>query len=512
MEPQTITFTVPDTYRPLTVASGVRAAALKYPDRVALRHAATERTYRELIARVDSLAAAAADHLGLTPKDHVGVLAPNCIEYLETVLALSDAGYPVVTLSARLSVAELAAVCDDACIKALFVHPDCLGSAKAATFATVKRVVTFGADYEALVHTENEAPFVPQSGEWEVFSIPYTSGTTGAPKGVMLPHRARSLLFYAMAVEYGCFGPDDSFLALAPCAHGAGLAFALAPIFFGGTCELVAEFDAAHVVRRLAEGRYTGVFMVPTHLHAIFALDAEFLSAHRDLALKSLICNAAPLPQIVKERIVEQWGSGLLHETYGSTEVGIASNIRPTDQLRKQASVGLPFPNCAIKLLDQSGQEVGPEEIGELYTNSPFLFSGYWQGGRALAPPLRDGWFSAGDLARKDSEGFIHIVDRKGDMVISGGINIYPRQIEEVLYRHPHVAEAAVVGVPDERWGEHLRAFIVVRDAETMDAESIISFCKTDLSSYKIPRDIVFVDTLPKNSNGKILKRALRER
>ena len=508
---KSLNLSVPDTYRPLTVSSGVRTSGLKYPNRVALRQGRSERRYAELIARLDRLAHAATGALDLQPGDHVGVYAPNCMEYMEVALALPDAGHPVVTLSHRLNAAELGRIADDAAVKVLFVHPDRLAEARAAPFERPPRLIAFGEAYEALLAAADGTPFTPLAGEWDVFSIPFTSGTTGAPKGVMLPHRARALLFYAMAVEYGCFGPDDSFLAIAPLAHGAGLAFALAPIFFGGTSELVAEFDARHVVSRLVEGHFTGVFMVPTHLHQIFALEADFLASHRDVALKSLICNAAALPQTMKGRIIEQWGQGLLHETYGSTEIGIACNIRPVDQLRKEGSVGLAFPSCVIRLLDETGREVGPGEIGELYTNSPFICNGYWRAGDAVALPLRDGWFSAGDLACKDEEGYIHIVDRKGDMVISGGINIYPRQIEEVLYRHPDVVEAAVIGVADARWGERLRAYIVAREAARPDPEEIAAFCRRDLSAYKVPRDIVFIDALPKNATGKILKRVLRD-
>lgn len=501
---------VPETYRPLTVSSGVRTSALKYPDRVALRHGHVERTFRDLVKRVDALAVAVGTSLGLEPGQHVGILAPNCIAYIETVLALSDAGMPAVTLSARLNRVELTEICNDACIRVLFVHPDCLDVAGSATFRTVEHLVVFGPEYESLLQSGVGAGFQPIAGEWDIFSIPFTSGTTGRPKGVMLPHRARALLFYAMAVEYGCFGPEDSFLAIAPLSHGAGLAFAIAPIFFGGTCELVTTFEASSVIGRLRDGRFTGVFMVPTHLHAILSLSDDVLTAHRNVALKSLISNAAPLSQRVKEQVVALWGDHLLHETYGSTEVGIACNIRPADQLRKQGSVGLAFPNCAIELRDPDGREVPANEIGELYTNSPFMFSGYWQQGGVTPPPLQGGWFSAGDLARKDDEGFIHIVDRKDDMVISGGLNIYPRQIEEVLYRHPQVAEAAVVGVADEKWGERLRAHVVTRGQPAPDAGAIIAYCRDHLSGYKVPRDIVFAESLPKNATGKILKRALR--
>lgn len=392
----------------------------------------------------------------------------------------------------------------------LFVHPDCLDAARAARFSgPPPRLVVFGTAYEALLSAADPAPYVPVAGEWDVFSIPFTSGTTGKPRGCCC-RTARALLFHAMAVEYGCFGPEDSFLAIAPFAHGAGLAFALAPIFFGGTTELVAEFDAADVVARLAEGGFTGVFMVPTHLHQIFALNTALLAADRDVALKSLISNAAALPQRMKSRIIAQRGEGLLHETYGSTVIGIACHIRPVDQLRKQGSVGLAFPDCWVRLPDEAGREVAPHEVGELYTNSPFICNGYWQDGRAAALPLRDGWFSAGDLATRDEEGYIHIVDRKGDMVVSGGINIYPRQIEEVLYRHADVVEVAVVGVPDETWGERLRAHVVLRARTTADGAALETLCRGELSGYKVPREFVFTEALPKNASGKILKRELR--
>jgi long-chain acyl-CoA synthetase len=211
----------------------------------------------------------------------------------------------------------------------------------------------------------------------------------------------------------------------------------------------------------------------------------------------------------MKEKIVALWGEGILHETYGCTEVGLSTNLRPPDQLRKQQCVGKPFAFTFVRLLDDDGNEVQRGEVGELFTISPYLFNGYWQDGQRVVPPTRDGWFSAGDMARQDDEGYIYIVDRKKDMIVSGGINIYPRQIEEVLYRHASVGEVAVVGVPDPKWGERLKAYVVPSGGARPTADELAAHCSAELSAYKVPREYELIDALPRNANGKVLKRLL---
>jgi long-chain acyl-CoA synthetase len=348
--------------------------------------------------------------------------------------------------------------------------------------------------------------------ETDPFTLVYSSGTTGKPKGILISHRSRVLTFHAMAMEYGCYGPDDRFLALAPLAHGAGFAFAMSALYFGAYVEILPKFDAAQVLEKLSMEPFTGVFLVPTHFQNIFALPDAVLVRHRGRAraLRAIISNAAALPQATKEMIVAYFGEGLLHESYGSTEAGIVTNIRPADQLRTRQSVGRPFATTFVRLLDDAGREVPEGQVGELYSRSPFLFDGYWNDPEQTRACMRDGWVSAGDLARRDAEGFYYIVDRKKDMIVSGGINVFPREIEEVLHRHPDVREAAVVGVPDEQWGERLRAFIVRRSGATLTPEAVVEHCRAHLSGYKVPRDVRFIDELPRNAGGKILKRDLR--
>jgi long-chain acyl-CoA synthetase len=294
--------------------------------------------------------------------------------------------------------------------------------------------------------------------------------------------------------------------------HGGGLAYVMAALFFGGSVELMAHFDAEAVLRKLKYGDCSGIFMVPTHFHNIFELKPALLAECRDApALKTIISNAAALPQPLKEKIIAYFGDGILHETYGFTEGGIISNIRPVDQLRKQSSVGTPFPYTEVKIVDANFKECAPDVVGELFSLSPYMFNGYWNKPEETEAAFRDGWVSVGDMARRDAEGYIYIVDRKKDMVISGGVNIYPREIEEVLFTHPAVAEAAVIGLPDEKWGERLKAFIVLRADARLSASDIVAYCEGKIANYKIPKDLAFLTALPRNANGKVLKTELRK-
>ncbi len=507
----------PALYRPLLLADGIHASAARTPDKLALTCAGASLTYGELDARARRVTARAASNLEVKRGDRVAVFAPNCVEYPELVAGLSDAGVIVATINPRANATELAAACDDCGARALFAHVSLAAVVASAKLATVERTFVVGSTaadgYAAWRDAPHPGDFVPPAiDETDPFTLVYSSGTTGRPKGILISHRSRVLTFHAMAMEYGCYGPDDRFLSLAPMAHGAGLAFTMATLYFGGYVELIGKFDPAAVVTKLASEPFTGIFMVPTHFQAIFALGPQLLEQHKGRAskLRAIISNAAALPQAVKEKIVAYWGPGLLHETYGSTEAGIVTNIRPADQLRKRQSVGRPFAATEVRLLDDDGREVPVGEIGELYSRSPFLFNGYWGNPEDTTACTRDGWVTAGDLARRDADGFYYVVDRKKDMVISGGINIFPREIEEVLHKHPAVHEASVIGVPDDHWGERLRAFVVLRDGSNASADALIEHCKGSLSGYKVPREVRFIAALPRNVGGKVLKKELR--
>jgi acyl-CoA synthetase (AMP-forming)/AMP-acid ligase II len=482
---------------PLTIGRAIRCAARR-PDKVAIRQGGAELRYGELIRRMDRVAHLAREHYRLEPGDRVLLIAPNDLHYPEIVAGLAEAGVITATLNPALSAAEIAAVADD-CEPRLAI---------AAAEIDIGDLPTLrlAADYEALLARASDSPFQSLAREEDPFALAYTSGTTGAPKGVLLSHRSRTLTFLAMAAEYGCFGPDDHFLAIAPMCHGAGFAFAVAPLAFGGTVSLFEGGDPERLINRLLDGDVTGVFVVPTHVARMMALSPLQV----EHGLRTIISNAAALPQAAKEFMIDRFGPGLLHETYGSTEAGIVTNIRPDELLARPGSVGLPFPNMEIELRDEAGAVVAPGEVGELFARGPTGFSGYWRRPDETGEAIRDGWITVGDLARRDQDGFVTILDRKKDMVISGGMNVYPREVETVLAALPGVREAAVVGVPDPEWGERLHAFVVA-DNGGADTAQIETACRDRLAGYKRPRGISFVAELPRNAGGKILKRVLRE-
>jgi long-chain acyl-CoA synthetase len=498
----------PPGYRSLTLTSGLRAAATREPGKTAMILGDERRSYAQMVENIDRTANALTHGLGLRPGDHATIVAPNSMEYLEIVAAVSDIGAATATPNPRLTPNELADICNDAGARVLFVHPDCEGSIDPARLATVEQIVRIGPDYEALKARASASFVPPPIPDWTPFAIPYTSGTTGKPKGVLCSHRSRTQQFMAYAAEYGIYSPDDHFLAISPMCHGAGFAFAFNALFLGGTTEIMTKFDPEAVLRRIHSGEVTGLFTVPTHYHGIFGLEGRLLASLRGNRLAGIVANAAPLSDEAKLEILDYFGEGLLHETYGSTEAGCVTNLRPGDQRRKSRCVGLPFVGNEVELRREDGSIAEPGEVGELFSRSPYLFNGYWNKPDQTLETLRDGWVGVGDMAVRDEEGFYHIVDRKKDMVISGGLNIYPREIETLIDRHPGVIESAVIGVPDPRWGEQLIAYVVSPSGAT--PQDLADFCKANLAPYKLPKAYLAIDALPRNANGKVLKTTLR--
>ncbi|MGE0733578.1 MAG: AMP-binding protein [Alphaproteobacteria bacterium] len=502
--------TLPWTYRPLTLDAGVRGAFNRTPDKMALREGTRTLTYRQLIDRIDRVGTGATADLGLRQGQHAALISTNRLEFIEIVCGLSSVGVAAVMISPRLAAAEIKFMCDDSRSRVIFVEVQLEEFVRAIKFETVERIIVVGRDYEDWLARARAVPSTVPVQEWEPFSVHYTSGTTGKPKGVVLAHRSRTLLFFAMGVEYGCYSPDDRAIAVAPLCHGAGFAFAMAPVYFGGFCEILRRFEPDHILSSIGTAAASNIFLVPTHFHAMFALEKPILDRYRRGTLKTIIANAAPLAQATKEKIVDFFGPGILNESYGSTETGIVCNLRPADQLRKIKCVGQPLPCTEVRILDDDGNEVGPDVTGELYSRSEVHFVGYFDRPEETKAAFRGDWFSAGDMAQRDEEGYLYIVDRKKDMVISGGLNIYPREIEEVLFTHPAVREAAVIGVPDDYWGETLKAFVVLHPGKAPTPEELIEHCRKDLAGYKIPKAVVFIDALPRNTAGKVLKTTLR--
>ncbi len=489
---------------PLTLGRGLRAAARRQPDKVAVHFGNQTLTYRYLVERAGQAAAMLAGGYGVGPGDRVALIAANRPETIELLVAVSDLGAMTAMPNPRLAAAEIAAVLAD-CDPRLAI----VDSASAPLLAGWHgpRLV-LGPDYEAGLSQASN--LVGDSAcEDQPFAIHYTSGTTGLPKGVPISHRSRVLSFLGMASEYGCYGPDDHFLALAPLCHGAGLAFALAALHVGGSTTLLDRFDPEEVLTRLHRDPITGVFFVPTHFRRMFELPPATLDRLRGHRLTALISNAAALPQPDKERVIDYFGPGLLYECYGATESGIITNLRPALQLDKANCVGTPFVATEVELRDEAGQPVEDGEVGELFSRSPYLFDGYWQRPDESAEAIHDGWVTVGDLARRDADGCYYIVDRKKDIVITGGLNVYPREIENVIARVPGVIEVAVIGRSDPDWGEALHAMVIRSPDDRVTEREIADACRAQLAGYKCPKGITFVESFPRNVAGKIVKRQL---
>jgi long-chain acyl-CoA synthetase len=506
---------MPDTIRPggsrsILIADGIRAARFRTPDKVAIKEGSRSLTFRALVERIDRVANFAHAGLGLRHNERAAIFLPNQLEYMELVCGFSSAGVACAKIGPAAAGPEIRFICEDSGARVLVTTPELEAAARAAIPPTVEHVVVLGQQYESLL-AKSSAMHCPVSvTESDIFTVPYTSGATGRPKGVMLAHRGRVLACFVMAAEHACYGPDDRTVATTPMFHGAGFLMALVPIFFGGSVEILPRFDIERLLAAVSANAATSVYMVPTHFAALFALGAA-AKKYDVRSLKAVISGTAPLAQAMKACIIEHFGEGKLYERYGTTETNIATALRPADQLRKIACVGLPLPGTHLRVLDDAGNDVPQGEIGELAVASPYLFSGYLNLPEATAKATRGDWFVTGDMARFDEEGYVYLVDRKDDMIISGGENVYPREVEEILLAHPAVAECGVAGVPHPYWGEAVTAFVALRPGMNVSVDELAQACRGRLSAYKVPKDIRFVAALPRNSMGKVMRRTLRE-
>jgi len=391
-----------------------------------------------------------------------------------------------------------------------------LSGAAASSAGSLDRVLSIGGEslgpaYEpALAGADARDPHL-MVDERQPFCIAYTSGTTGRPKGVLISHRSRVLTFYASALEWG-LGAGRRSIAVAPMYHGAGFAFGYTPVFTGGTISMLPAWNPEALLEMIQRDRAQSVFLVPTHAQMIKSLGDDVLRGYDLSSLDTLYFNAAALPVALKEWVLDAFPGVGVHELYGSTEGGIITNLRPADARRKAGSVGHPWYMTEVRVVDDEGQPVAPGEPGELFSRSPYLMNGYLNDPEATAAcTTDDGFLTCGDVVTVDDEGFIRIVDRKKDLIISGGVNVYPRDVEEAVLRHPSVVEVAVVGVPHETWGETVVAYVVAKPGEALGVDELDAHLRPLLAAYKIPKQVVAVAALPRNAAGKVLKRDLRD-
>jgi len=455
------------------------------------------RTYGQMASRVARLASGFSSRLKLQPRDRVALAMKNCPEYYELLFACWHAGLCPVPMNAKLHPKEFAYILENSGAKACFATPDLESAVPGAM--PVKEIE------KLLSEPEQPADVDPNDVAW----LFYTSGTTGVPKGAMLTHRNMLFQTHAYFADIDKLAPQDAALHPAPLSHGSGL-YGL-PHFAVGAVNVMPEgghFEPAEIYDLLDHWPNASFFAAPTMIVRLLASPA----ARPPARLKTITYGGAPMYVADCLRAIELFGPRLF-QLFGQGEApmtitGLNQSLH--EKKLHLESCGLPRTGVEVRVFDENDEQLPPGEVGEIVTRSDCVMAGYWKNADATAKALRGGWLHTGDVGSIDAEGFLTIKDRSKDMIISGGANIYPREIEEVLLRHPAVAECSVVGRPHPEWGEEVVAFVVAKgNLQTQDLDSL---CLDNIARFKRPREYRFVEALPKNNYGKVLKTELRKK
>lgn len=471
-------------------------------DEVALADGERILTRAQWDRRASALARGLAAEHAIGPGDRVAVKMHNRCEYFELTFALAKLGATPVAVGFRLAPDEVTYILGDSEARTLITDDPALDG------------LHLGEEYEALLerHAQGERPLSGTNPA--AASIVYTSGTTGRPKGAVREFDAQKMaalgeLLGAMLAKLR-FEPGGVHLMVCPNYHAAPPFYASFTLALGGRVVIQPRFDAERALALIAAERVTTTFMVPTMLNRIASLPDEVKGRHDTSSLRAVVSGGAPFPAALKEPVIALLGDDVLFDMYGSTETGNVTLLEPPDHARKPGSVGRPLPGVKLRVLGADGNELPAGERGEIYIKSPLTVDGYHGNAEATAASIRDGYFTVGDIGYLDEDGYLYIVDRVKDMIIAGGVNIFPAEIEEVLREHPGVFDAAVIGLPDDDLGERAHAVIQAREGQSVSDEELLALCESRLAKYKWPRSFERVDELPRNPFGKVLKKDLR--
>ncbi|HEY7559498.1 MAG TPA: AMP-binding protein [Candidatus Binatia bacterium] len=494
----------------MLMGDGLRRNAYKLPVKIAAIDRFRRITYGELNARVNQLAHGFLA-VGVKPGDSVALMVGNRIEHLELIFATAKIGALAIPLDIKWKALELGSVLSFFRPSLLILQNDCAleleKAAAAHDLSFLEPVIISDLSYCGLIDGQSSAEPQVEIHEDDPFAVLLTSGTTGFPKGCLATHR--TFVFHCInnAVEKGLNVHDRAILS-SPIYFNAGRSFTLGMIYFGATVFLHERFDAKEVLETIHNEKITYVGAVPTMCERMLQVPGV-----ENFDTSSLRCLA-----ITGGKVHESVLAGLrkhitpnIYRTYASTDSGQMAISKPEDMARKPTAAGMPVWCVDLRIVDDNDKPVRVGEVGEIICQSPLATHGYYKNPEATNASFRDGWFYTGDLGYFDEEGYLFVAGRKKDMVKSGGISIYPLEIEGVLYSHPGILEAAVIGVPDLQWGEALKAIIVLKDGAQLTGEQLQQFCKERLSSYKVPKSVDFVPSLPHTGVGKVNKLKVRE-
>ena len=499
-------------------ASTLDYHADRRPDKVVLTHLGVDRTNAELLQRVNALAAGLLE-LGVKRGDVVALLLPNCLEFIEVVYAVNRIGAAFLPINIRLAPAEweyilanseaTAIVADAALVPGLQPSRPRLPHLRTAL------VVGEGVGEDWRDYAQEVAAWL---GAWvPVVDVPadalqrlmYTSGTTSRPKGVCISHANLFAKNLGLIIEFGLTAEDITAVA-GPLYHVGALDMGgLATLHAGGRLVLQKRFEARGLIELMEQQRATTVWLAPAMVNAL--LQDDQLGRADLSSLRVIMSGGEKMPEARLKQILDLLPDVWFADAYGLTETVSSDTFLPRAFMHaKLGSVGKPLPHHRVRIGDDQGVDLPRGTVGEVLIRGPKVFSGYWRDPEATRQAFVDGWFRTGDLGRLDEDGFLYIEDRKKDMIVSGGENIATPEVERVLYEHPDIVEVAVVGHPDERWGEVPHAFIAVRPGSELTAADVVEFCRGRLAKFKIPAHTTIVDALPRTASGKVIKRELR--
>jgi len=515
----------------LNIGEIINVNAVKYPDKLALKDAKRQLTFKELNERTNKLANGFLK-IGIKKGDKIAILSNNSIEFMEIYVAAAKGGFIIAPLNFRLHPDEISFIINNSDSKFLIVESRFREAtekiwqrAKELGFDKIERVLISDEPtkgwkfYEDIVEMgESTYPSIKINPD-DTWVILYTSGTTGRPKGVVRSHRSYTAFFLINEVEFS-FTPQDYGMILMPLSHVNSTFYSFVFTYLGAPVYIHIEykFNPEEVLKIIDREKITFTSMIPTHYNLILSLPEEIKKSYDLSSVRALLTSSAPATKKMKLDVMNLFKETQLFEAYGSTEAGLVTILRPEDQMNKLGSVGKEcIGNDCIQLLDVDGNPVPVGKIGELYSRGPQMFDEYYKLPEKTKQAFKGEFFSAGDMGKIDEDSFYYLVDRKANMIISGGEHIYPSEVEKIIVSHPGVVECAVIGLQDYKWGEKVTAVCVLDKKVTPSDEltkDLRKLCEKELARFKIPKQILYINSeeMPKTGSGKVIHRILRER